>query len=62
MFHERPASPAYVPKKTGIDAATQVEDYELFNFDREVVPILDVIVSKTLEEVFYIPNVGLFRD
>jgi Radial spoke protein 3 len=39
-----------------------VEDYELFNFDREVAPILDVIVSKTLEEVetFYI--VGMFRN
>ncbi len=30
---------------------TQVEDYELFNFDREVTPILDVIVTKTLEQV-----------
>jgi hypothetical protein len=50
-FAEPPPSPKYVPKKTGIDAATQVEDYELFNFDQEVSPILDVIVSKSLEEV-----------
>jgi hypothetical protein len=27
-----------------------VEDYELFDFDREVTPILDVICTKTLEE------------
>jgi hypothetical protein len=51
MFTDKPPSPSYIPKKTGIDAATQVEDYELFNFDKEVAPILDVIVSKTLEEV-----------
>ena len=40
----------YVPKKTGIDAFTQVENDELFNFDREVEPIINVIVSKTLEQ------------
>lgn len=48
-FCDPPPSPPYVPKKTGIDAATQVEDYELFNFDREVTPILDVMISKSLE-------------
>lgn len=47
---KKPESPRYVPKKTGIDAATQVEDYELFDFDREVTPILDVICTKTLEQ------------
>jgi len=41
---------AYVPQKTGIDAYTQVEDGELFKFDDEVEPILDVIVCKTLEQ------------
>lgn len=41
---------AYVPQKTGIDACTQVEDGELFKFDDEVEPILDVIVGKTLEQ------------
>ena len=46
---QTPPSPSFIPKKIGIDAATQVEDYELFNFDIEVVPILDVIVTKTLE-------------
>ena len=46
---KKPEDPPYIPKKTGIDAATQVEDYELFDFDREVTPILNVICSKSLE-------------
>ena len=40
----------YIPKKTGIDAFTQVENDELFNFDREVDPIVKVIATKTLEQ------------
>ena len=40
----------YIPKKTGIDAFTQVENDELFNFDREVEPIVQVLVSKTIEQ------------
>lgn len=35
-FKPRPPSAKYVPKKTGIDRSTQVEDNELFDFDREV--------------------------
>jgi len=50
VFKEKPKSPTYVPKKTGRDVYTQVEDNELFNFDREVTPIIDVIVTKTLEQ------------
>ncbi len=48
-FKEKPKSPRYVPKKTGVDSSTQVEDNELFDFDREVEPILNVLVTKTLE-------------
>ncbi len=51
-FQPRPDSPEYIPKKTGIDTATQVEDYELFNFEREVEPIVNVIITKTLEQSF----------
>jgi hypothetical protein len=41
----------YVPKKTGIDAYTQIEDEDaLFDFDVEVEPILDVMVGKILEQ------------
>ena len=42
-FKEKPKSPRYVPKKTGVDSSTQVD------FDREVEPILNVLVTKTLE-------------
>lgn len=45
---------SYVPRKTGVDKATQVEDVrDLFNFDLEVVPILDIIVSKTLKQALF---------
>lgn len=35
-FLSRPASPVYVPAKLGVDAATEILDGELFDFDREV--------------------------
>jgi len=50
IFKKRPETPPYVPKKTGRDVATQIEDNELFNFDREVTPIIDVMVTKTIEQ------------
>ena len=41
----------YVPLKTGVDAATQIEPEDnLFKFDVEVEPILEVLVGKTLEQ------------
>jgi hypothetical protein len=37
QFAEKPPTPPYVPRKTGIDASTQVWDVkELFDFDKEV--------------------------
>lgn len=47
-----PESPPeqYQPQKTGMDVCTQVEDGELFHFDKEVEPILDVLINKTLEQ------------
>mmetsp|Transcript_69305 Transcript_69305/g.167594 ORF Transcript_69305/g.167594 Transcript_69305/m.167594 type:complete len:457 (+) Transcript_69305:124-1494(+) len=51
LFRRRPDTPDYVPKKTGVDVSTQISAHDnLFNFDREVEPILEVIVSKTLEQ------------
>jgi len=38
-----------MPKKTGVDKKTLVEDNELFIFDDEVEPILSVLCGKTLE-------------
>lgn len=50
-FFIRPKTPEYVPKKTGIDASTQIEPEDgLFDFDLEVEPILDVLVGKILEQ------------
>ena len=49
-FQEKPVSPKYTPKKTGRDVYTQVQDNELFSFDREVQPIIEVVVTKTLEQ------------
>ncbi|XP_068610059.1 radial spoke head protein 3 homolog [Brachionichthys hirsutus] len=49
-FLDRPASPLFVPAQTGQDAATQVEEGDLFDFDREVQPLLEVLVGKTVEQ------------
>ena len=49
VFQPRPETPPYVPKKTGIDKITQIEDYDLFDYDREVQPILNVLLTKTIE-------------
>jgi hypothetical protein len=46
---ERPQTPRFMPKKTGVDKKTLVEDNELFIFDFEVEPILSVLCGKTLE-------------
>ena len=48
-FLPRPPTPPYVPKKTGMDKFTQIEDYDLFDYDREVQPILNVLLTKTVE-------------
>ncbi|XP_044749382.1 radial spoke head protein 3 homolog [Coccinella septempunctata] len=50
LFLDRPVSPFYVPAKTGIDAETQIYPGDLFDFDMEVQPILEVLVGKTVEQ------------
>merc|ERR1719337_195218 len=47
---DRPPSPLFMPAKVGVDVDTQVLDGELFDFDREVEPVLEVLVGKTLEQ------------
>lgn len=47
---DRPATPKYVPMKTGRDAETQIHEGDLFHFDDAVEPILEVMVGKTLEQ------------
>ncbi|NXP37844.1 RSPH3 protein, partial [Leiothrix lutea] len=49
-FLDRPPTPLFIPAKTGIDVATQIEEGELFDFDIEVKPILEVLVGKTVEQ------------
>ncbi|NXA91671.1 RSPH3 protein, partial [Melanocharis versteri] len=49
-FLDRPPTPLFIPAKTGKDVATQIEEGELFDFDIEVKPILEVLVGKTVEQ------------
>jgi len=49
-FLDRPPTPLFIPAKTGMDVATQIEEGDLFDFDLEVKPILEVLVGKTLEQ------------
>ncbi|NWH29382.1 RSPH3 protein, partial [Chloropsis hardwickii] len=49
-FLDRPPTPLFIPAKTGKDVATQIEGGELFDFDIEVKPILEVLVGKTVEQ------------
>lgn len=49
-FLDRPASPLFTPAKSGEDVSTQVEEGELFDFDVEVQPVLEVLVGKTVEQ------------
>lgn len=53
-FKERPLTPEYVPRKTGVDASTQIDDVnDLFVFDKEVEAMLDVIVGKTIDQALF---------
>lgn len=49
-FLDRPPSPLFIPAKTGMDVATQIYEGDLFDFDIEVKPILEVLVGKTVEQ------------
>ena len=48
-YLDRPPSPLFVPAKSGVDKDTQVDTAEVFDFDVEVTPILEVLVGKTLQ-------------
>jgi radial spoke head protein 3 len=47
---DRPPSPLFMPAKIGVDIETQIEEGELFDFDVECEPVLEVLVGKTLEQ------------
>ena len=46
---EAPQLRFYMPEKTGNDWCGQIEDGDLFNFNRSVEPILEVLCGKSLE-------------
>lgn len=53
-FVPLPPPAEYVPRKTGVDTCTQVEDQrDLFNFDTAVKPMVEVITMKTIEQALY---------
>merc|ERR1740127_276409 len=47
---DRPPSPLFMPAKIGVDMDTQIEEGDLFDFDVECEPVLEVLVGKTLEQ------------
>merc|ERR1719444_760585 len=47
---DRPPSPLFMPAKIGIDIDIQIYEGDLFDFDVEVEPVLEVLVGKTLEQ------------
>ena len=49
-FLDRPPTPLFVPQKAGEDKTTQIDAGDLFDFDFEVEPILEVLVGKVLEQ------------
>lgn len=49
-FLDRPPSPLFIPAKTGVDVETQILEGDLFDFDIEVKPILEVLVGKNMEQ------------
>lgn len=49
-FLDKPPTPLFIPAKTGRDVATQILEGELFDFDLEVRPMLEVLVGKTIEQ------------
>ncbi|KAM4600364.1 radial spoke head protein 3 homolog [Polymixia lowei] len=49
-FLDKPSTPLFIPAKSGKDVATQIEEGELFDFDMEVQPVLEVLVGKIVEQ------------
>ncbi len=47
---DRPPTPLFIPMKIGVDVETQIEAGDLFDFNFEVEPILEVLVGKAPEQ------------
>ncbi|KAH8342367.1 hypothetical protein KR059_003227 [Drosophila kikkawai] len=50
LFLEKPPTPPFVPAKVGVDVGTEIGDGELFHFDAEAQPIIDVLVDACIEQ------------
>ena len=50
FYIDRPPDRLFLPVKAGEDQETQIWDGDLFDFDFEVEPILQVLMGKTLEQ------------
>lgn len=48
-LYEIPHAP-YVPGKSGIDAATEIDADEFYDFDKEVQPIVDALIEMTMAQ------------
>ena len=49
-YDEIESEKKFLPQKLGKDEATQIMDGDLFDFDKDVEPLLTVIIGKTLEQ------------
>lgn len=68
-YIERPPTPQFIEDEPGIDVATQVGENDLFDFDKEVRPMIKVIVQHTLlralaevHEEVEVENISKHRD
>ncbi|KAH8364416.1 hypothetical protein KR084_006767 [Drosophila pseudotakahashii] len=50
LFLEKPPTPPFIPAKVGVDVGTEIGDGELFHFDAEAQPIIDVLVDACIEQ------------
>lgn len=49
-YVDRPPTPEFIPNPSGVDKETQIGDLELFDFELEAEPILEVLVGKAIEQ------------
>ncbi|KAG5678961.1 hypothetical protein PVAND_008578 [Polypedilum vanderplanki] len=50
LFLQRPPTPLYVTARVGVDASTEIEEGDLFDFDVEVQSILESLVGRSLQQ------------
>jgi len=53
FFEDRPPTPKYIHLPPGVEVSTQIQDNELFDFELEVEPILQVLVGRSLVSATY---------